>query len=91
MYTDPLTFRPERFLGASPEPDPDFVFGFGRRVCPGQVLAQTSAYVFAVHLLALINIVPARGSDGEPKEVKVEFNGKGSVAYVLFLYSKARV
>jgi hypothetical protein len=31
IYTDPMTFRPERFLDANPEPDPmDVAFGFGR-------------------------------------------------------------
>jgi cytochrome P450 len=36
MYPDPLEFRPERFLGPSPQVDPHkFVFGFGRRACPG--------------------------------------------------------
>ncbi|KAI9574147.1 cytochrome P450 [Boletus coccyginus] len=31
-YTDPLEFKPERFLGNDPEPDPTTVcFGFGRR------------------------------------------------------------
>ncbi|KAG1747590.1 cytochrome P450 [Suillus lakei] len=36
MYPDPLEFRPERFLGPSPQLDPrKFIFGFGRRACPG--------------------------------------------------------
>ena len=31
-YTDPMEFKPERFLGDKPELDPrDVVFGFGRR------------------------------------------------------------
>jgi cytochrome P450 len=82
IYSDPLIFRPERFLGSNPEPDPDFTFGFGRRVCPGQVLAQTSTYVLAAHLLALFDIIPAQGPDGEPIEVKAEFDGQGTVVYV---------
>lgn len=37
MYPNPETFNPERFLSANPEPDPrKWVFGFGRRVCPGK-------------------------------------------------------
>jgi len=32
VYADPFTFKPERFLGNTPEPDPrDICFGFGRR------------------------------------------------------------
>jgi fumagillin biosynthesis cytochrome P450 monooxygenase len=35
-YKDPNKFDPLRFLGDNPERDPlDFVFGFGRRICPG--------------------------------------------------------
>jgi hypothetical protein len=38
-YKDPHTFNPERFLGANPEPDVrEYVFGFGRRICPGDSL-----------------------------------------------------
>jgi hypothetical protein len=91
MYSDPLIFRPERFLGPNPETDPDFVFGFGRRVCAGQVLAQTSVYIFAAHLLALFDILPARGPDGELVEVKVEFDGQGSVACVYALRFQVHV
>jgi cytochrome P450 len=36
MYPDPLVFRPERFLGPSPQLNPrKLFFGFGRRRCPG--------------------------------------------------------
>ncbi|KAG2140996.1 cytochrome P450 [Suillus clintonianus] len=43
MYPDPLEFRPERFLGPSPQLDPHkFVFGFGRRSCPGLHFAEAS-------------------------------------------------
>lgn len=36
MYPDPLEFKPERFLGPSPQLNPrKFIFGFGRRGCPG--------------------------------------------------------
>lgn len=36
MYSKPELFSPGRFLSSSPEPDPrKWVFGFGRRICPG--------------------------------------------------------
>jgi hypothetical protein len=37
-YKDPHVFNPSRFLGDNPEPDPrTWVFGFGRRICPGEI------------------------------------------------------
>lgn len=36
IYPNPYIFDPSRYLGANPQPDPfQYVFGFGRRVCPG--------------------------------------------------------
>jgi len=36
IYPDPFTFNPSRHLGDDAQPDPyKFVFGFGRRACPG--------------------------------------------------------
>jgi cytochrome P450 len=41
-YKNPEVFNPERFLGEHPEPDPHtLVFGFGRRVCPGEFMTST--------------------------------------------------
>lgn len=54
VYLNPEEFNPDRFLGDSPEPDPqDIVFGFGRRVCPGRRLAEASLLItFAMSLWA---------------------------------------
>lgn len=38
-YSHPQAFDPERFMGPEPELDPrTYVFGFGRRICPGQYI-----------------------------------------------------
>jgi cytochrome P450 len=68
-YADPLVFRPERFLGATPERDPrELVFGFGRRVCPGQHLAEVSVWLACALSLAAFSIRPAPGAPlPEPK------------------------
>ncbi|GKZ23616.1 hypothetical protein AbraIFM66951_009891 [Aspergillus brasiliensis] len=57
MYHDPMTFKPERFLGPKPERDPHFlVFGFGRRVCPGRTLADANVYFTVSQALAVFEI-----------------------------------
>ncbi|THC93362.1 hypothetical protein EYZ11_007154 [Aspergillus tanneri] len=51
LYHDPMVFKPERFLARenyTPETNPEaFVFGFGRRICPGRILADSSLYLMA--------------------------------------------
>ncbi|KAI0296290.1 cytochrome P450 [Multifurca ochricompacta] len=60
IYDDPSAFRPERFLGAQSALDPHtFVFGFGRRGCPGQALAGATVYAFMSASLATLKFEPA--------------------------------
>ncbi|KAH7142853.1 cytochrome P450 [Dactylonectria estremocensis] len=70
VYQDPMTFRPERFLeteGLNPETDPHkLVFGFGRRICPGRVLADQALFLNVSQSLAVFNIerrAAKRGDD----------------------------
>lgn len=55
-----MRFKPERFLptdGTQPEQDPrTYVFGFGRRVCPGRVLADNTLFLNIAQSLAVFNI-----------------------------------
>ncbi len=56
-YTDPSTFNPSRFLGQNPEPDPFlYAFGYGRRRCPGVVLADISVWLTIAQSLAVFDI-----------------------------------
>ncbi|EKM59475.1 uncharacterized protein PHACADRAFT_205692 [Phanerochaete carnosa HHB-10118-sp] len=56
-YSEPLRFKPERFLGEQPEQDPRCaVFGFGRRICPGINLAETSVFASCTMALAAFDI-----------------------------------
>ncbi|KAI0035465.1 cytochrome P450 oxidoreductase [Vararia minispora EC-137] len=73
-YSDPSVFKPERFLGEKPELDPlSYVFGFGRRRCPGVELARTiCTYVMAV-TLTIFDIVKARDADGKEITPPPEF------------------
>ncbi|KAI5360195.1 putative cytochrome P450 [Septoria linicola] len=73
-YAEPMDFRPERFLGDSPERDPrDYVFGFGRRACPGKVLADTSIWITVAKSLAALNIEKAVGEEGRVIEPEIKF------------------
>ncbi|KZT25794.1 cytochrome P450 [Neolentinus lepideus HHB14362 ss-1] len=62
---DPEEFIPERFLDEDvPTPDPaSWVFGFGRRVCPGRFLAENSVFVIVANILAAFDIsLPTEGN-----------------------------
>ncbi|KAJ5753209.1 hypothetical protein N7520_010126 [Penicillium odoratum] len=70
LYHDPMAFNPERFLKVNPEMDPHgFVFGFGRRICPGRILADITVWLSVAKSLAVFQISkPENGA-----EVKAEF------------------
>jgi cytochrome P450 len=60
-YAAPNAFNPDRFLGATPEQDPRaYVFGFGRRVCPGQQLAEHTTFIACATILAALTLSKAR-------------------------------
>ncbi|OJJ42400.1 hypothetical protein ASPZODRAFT_155317 [Penicilliopsis zonata CBS 506.65] len=77
IYRNPREFRPERFLSENdshPSLDPAEVsFGFGRRVCPGRQIAETSIFLMIAHTLALFNIYKARDEQGREIEPAVDF------------------
>lgn len=55
-----MDFVPERFLDTSThkaEPDPrTWIFGYGRRVCPGRYLADNALFVTIAQSLAVFKI-----------------------------------
>ncbi|CAE6488422.1 unnamed protein product [Rhizoctonia solani] len=56
-FASPSTFNPSRFLGSKPELDPrKFIFGFGRRVCPGLHVANNSVWITCAALLSVFDI-----------------------------------
>ncbi|KAI0086795.1 cytochrome P450 [Irpex rosettiformis] len=69
----PEKFIPERFLKRTPGvdiPDPNqYVFGFGRRLCPGRYLAENSMYIMIAYLIHCFDIKPPRDDTG--KEVPI--------------------
>jgi hypothetical protein len=75
IYPSPREFQPERFFSSNPVVDPgDAAFGFGRRVCPGRLVAETSIFLMIAHTLAIFNIKKPVGNDGKEIEPKVEFS-----------------
>ncbi|KZT58514.1 cytochrome P450 [Calocera cornea HHB12733] len=75
-YPEPEIFKPERFLEADKHGVENverfrFGFGFGRRVCPGIVLADASLFAAVVSILWTCNISrPSSGSSAKPQEMR---------------------
>jgi cytochrome P450 len=65
LYSQPDQFNPDRFLGDSPELDPStYVFGCGRRRCPGELLADNMRFVICARALAVLQISQATDTNG---------------------------
>ncbi|KAH7332899.1 cytochrome P450 [Rhizoctonia solani] len=59
-FTSPHTFNPTRFIGSKPEPDPrKYIFGFGRRVCPGSHVANNGAWILCAGILSVFDVRPS--------------------------------
>ncbi|KAI1797445.1 cytochrome P450 [Ganoderma leucocontextum] len=68
-YPDPHSFKPERWLGkerSDPTHPLNIAFGFGRRSCPGQHLAEELVFTSVARMLALFDIAPIKDEHGNP-------------------------
>ena len=74
VYPTPFTFDPARFMGENQQPDPrELAFGRGRRVCPGQHIAEASVFIQVASILATFDVL-REVEDNYPKvEAEVEF------------------
>ncbi|KAL0567928.1 hypothetical protein V5O48_014070 [Marasmius crinis-equi] len=85
VYPDPDVFDPDRFSGLHGrkiEDDPrNIVFGFGRRVCPGQHVAEASIWIQMALMLACFDIEKAVDEQGRVVEPEIAFT-TGQITYV---------
>ncbi|KAJ7358478.1 cytochrome P450 [Mycena albidolilacea] len=68
VYSNPLSFRPERCLAkptGAGEPPFNQVFGVGRRICTGQYVADNSLWIAVATILATCTITNAVDESGE--------------------------
>ena len=76
-FPSPDTFLPARYLADSPagRPFPNergyMTFGWGRRVCVGQALAEQGTWISVARLLWGFEIGPALGKDGKEAAVDI--------------------
>ncbi|PYH88101.1 cytochrome P450 [Aspergillus ellipticus CBS 707.79] len=56
-YPNPTDFNPDRYLSSTPAPDPHtMAFGFGRRICPGRLLADNTLFLSIAKSLAVFRV-----------------------------------
>jgi len=87
VYPDPMAFRPERHLdmpGHKAEPNPrNFIFGYGRRICPGRFVADNALFITIAQSLAVFNIEkPYDKESGQVIEPTIEFE-PGAISHPL--------
>lgn len=70
MYPEADLFNPERFMNQNgkeaDQTDPrDFIFGFGRRECPGKVFADANVWLVSACIIAAFQAPISRNEFGE--------------------------
>jgi len=75
-YPDPSTFDPTRFFDDGGHLNDDtvsYAFGFGRRICAGRALADTSMWSAMVNLLAVFSFEAPLDETGKPVKIVPRF------------------
>jgi cytochrome P450 len=69
-----MAFNPDRFMDSKTILDPDaYVFGFGRRKCPGIEVAHSTIFIIIATCLAVFEFGIPKGADGKEEKLKEEF------------------
>ncbi|KJA16708.1 hypothetical protein HYPSUDRAFT_47078 [Hypholoma sublateritium FD-334 SS-4] len=70
VFDDPETFDPQRYVD---NPSlPGHVFGFGRRVCPGQRVAEETIFLELATVAWGLNVQKQKDSDGKDIEIDTD-------------------
>ncbi|KAH0828605.1 cytochrome P450 [Lanmaoa asiatica] len=78
-YPEPMDFIPERFLNADGTENEEVLdpataaFGYGRRICPGRFMADATLWISIACILTVFDIRPGKDENGNPVEVKADF------------------
>ncbi|KAI0714193.1 cytochrome P450 [Cerioporus squamosus] len=86
MYADPEAFEPARFLRDG-QLNPDvrdpatYVFGFGRRICPGKHFAEASLFMACASILHAFAISPPVDERGVPQKLDVDMGNHLAVSH----------
>ncbi|KAJ8508022.1 hypothetical protein ONZ45_g9663 [Pleurotus djamor] len=86
MFHDPNTFIPERFLkadGSLSDLDSSFVFGFGRRICPGRYMAEATIFLAVANILSVFDVTKAKDIFGNDVVVEEKYSSTGLITSVL--------
>lgn len=86
-YANASEFNPDRFLnpdGTLTDDIVSFVWGFGRRICPGRHLAEASIWSAMVCLLAVFKFSKAKDETGREIEIEPRWHGGLTVRPVPF-------
>ncbi|CCO36612.1 O-methylsterigmatocystin oxidoreductase Short=OMST oxidoreductase [Rhizoctonia solani AG-1 IB] len=88
-YPNPDKFDPDRFIDPT-TPDPP-VFGFGRRICPGQDFAEASLFLTVATLLSVYDIRPAKDDRGNDIMPETKLVGHSLCSFELRSEAKRRL
>ncbi|CAK5279069.1 unnamed protein product [Mycena citricolor] len=76
-YVNPDKFDPTRFIATKDKPAEEnpakTSFGFGRRICPGRLLAESSLFLFCSAVLSVFDIGKAHDSEGKEIDIALGF------------------
>ncbi|KAF8056983.1 cytochrome P450 [Lyophyllum atratum] len=74
LYADPFSFDPTQFSSdGRNKPLPSATWGFGRRICPGRYLADSSLWIAMATILLTLEISKEIDEDGKEITPEVKF------------------